>query len=258
MSDNKELNRSHSLEEKLSQWFYNNRLLMIVAPVIIIVAALAYGGITYFKTESEKKAQADLFRVKSAIEKKMEAIAKDEEKNRTEFEEKNKKTKLKYVAAEKTPAALDEKLKIEIADLSRIVEQYKGSNASPMAAIDLANIATEYKNWEMAENSLKKVINDLSKNSLYFPLVYGQLAFVLSENNKCKEALPYYDTILANKTHSSFHAQALLRKGVCHYQLSEWDPAEKAFNEIEKNHSQTSSVYSAKNFKRLIALKKGK
>lgn len=238
----------------------------VVAFSVIFGGYLAY---SYYAKSQEQTAQEQLFAIQKKVEEKNEQLAKEEEKKeeakgakkdekKDQMAEALKKAADKAkIEEEKTPQLLQTRFADVIQDYENFISQNMGKKAAYMAAVQVAGLALEYKDLDVAEKVLTSATQNMSRTDLFAGLVRSQLGTVLLDKKKYAEAKEQFQKVIDSKELTSFHPQALLRLGVCYYSSGEFDQAESTWNLLEKDHPLTQAAEQAKGFKKLLTLKKG-
>ena len=226
-----------------------------------------YGGYvaySFVKSNQEKKAQEQLFTLQKELNQKQEELLKANQADQNEDKIGDKKNDKKNKDKSKeSPAVVKnpETFKTHFSSLSdqftQFIKQQSGHKAALIAAVDIAGLAYEYKNFELSVEVLNSVVNTLSDKDVFSGLIRTQLGSSLMELKKYPEAKAQFQKIIDAEGLKSFHPQALLLNGVCALETGDFDGAQFSFSRLEQDFPLTGAANSAKDFKKLIALKKG-
>ena len=230
-----------------------------VAALAVVLSA-AYFAYSAYAKSVEKKAQEQLFAIQKKLADKKESLLAEEKKSSDKKgapDKKGAKNPTPQKSVEKTPDLFSKNFGEIVDDYRKFINAQSGHKASYMAAIEIAGLASEYKDYPKAEEVLLSVSHKPAKKDIFFGMLRSQLGSVLMDLGKYKEAKEQFLAVTENKDQEIFHAQALLRLGVCYLLDKEYDLAQKAFVRIEKDHAATGAAMEAANYKKLIALRKG-
>lgn len=252
-----------------------NTIAIIWKPTVALLVAgtLIAGGFMVFlsfKKHNEKQNQEALFVIQKKLNDKKEEIEKSlsaaNAKESSKADEKvDAKAKIKKaptkVAVQKEKILTQSELKSQfseiIAEYTSFIQSHTGSKASYIASIELAGIASEYKDFELARNTLMIAINSANKNELFYGLMHMQLGSVLMDLNLPKEAEAQLILVTENKDQVVFHPQALLRLAGIYIELKEYNQSQKILNRLEKEFPRTSAYEESKGYKKIISLHQG-
>jgi predicted negative regulator of RcsB-dependent stress response len=224
------------------------------------VAGGVYLAYAQYQSAQEKNAQEEYFAIQKRIETITEANAKAEEELRAKDGDAKKDTKKveKTAAAKTATAKTPEELKKQYGEVittaESFIQNHAQRKASVMAALQVAGLATTYSDLELAQKTLATVVSWPDKKELFYGLVRSQLGSVLLDLKQTAEAARYFQEIVDNKAQTYFHPHALLR--VAQMELGDFEKAEATFTRVETDHPTTQAANQAKNFKRLLAIKK--
>lgn len=207
----------------------------------IVAALIGYGAYllyAQFEMSKEETAQEAYFALQKKIEDKSRAIASDK-------------------AAVKNSETLQKNFSDVLNEGEAFVQSYAGRKASYMAAIQLAGLLVEYKDYARAEKLLTSAAASLNENDFFSGLLRTQLGSILLETKKYDAAVEQFQKIVSAKKLASFHPHALLRLGTTYLEAGSFDKAEATFVRVEQDHPQTSAAQDAKSFRRLVKIKRG-
>ena len=231
-----------TFEYKLIDFFTNQWQTLAT---LVILAIVISGGIVsyrYFERSKEKQAQEQLYVLQKALKDKTKEIDQ---------------TAAKVPAQTKTPETLVKNYGDILPKFTTFIGDHEGRKAAYMAAIQVASLAVDYKDFARAENILKMVINMPSRHDVFWDLVNGQYTGVLIQEGKCEQAIPILKEIANSKPHAFFQAHALLRLGACYIKTKSYNKAEDAFVRIQTDFPQSEAALEARDLKRLILIRRG-
>jgi predicted negative regulator of RcsB-dependent stress response len=227
----------------------------------IAIFALVVGGIFLMGHESEKKElalQTDYYRIEKSYLKKMEEAEKAkneklEKEMKPEAEAfdksgKDKKSKEKAALAEakkdaETSENKVEKYKDEIAEFRTLMDKAPESKAGAMAALTVANLYFEMKNWEDGYKVLDQVFQKQKKNNLMKGLLTHSLGVAQANMGKCDVAVQTWGILLKDKAYDFMADELKLKTAICQEQLGQSQQAEELLNAIKaKTDSPQSKI----------------
>jgi predicted negative regulator of RcsB-dependent stress response len=238
----------------------------IIGSVIAIAAVGAMiVGLQQYKSHAEKSAQDEMVLVVSSLDKKLDELSKAENAEREAWEKKNSpkagkgnRPSAQFVAKEKTPAILNEKLGTEIQNVIAKIKLNPDSNASVMAAMKVSSVQMDYKDAAAAKTLLQSVGQGLDKKDLFFGLLNTQLATIEMDLKEFTQAATRLDSIVSEASLKPFHSQALFRSALCYLESGDFEKAENKFRKLEADFATSHGGFMAKSYRRLVALKKAK
>jgi predicted negative regulator of RcsB-dependent stress response len=232
---------------------------------ILVVSVVVYGGYLSFNAvqeHREKSAQEELFTIQKQVDKKTEELLKalepkEESKAKDAKVAKKDKPAEKPKELEKTPETLVKNYGDQIAAYEKFIADHANHKAAYMAAVKLAGLAADYKDSARAQKVLAGVVDQPSHNDIFYGLLRAQLSSVLMDLNQHKEAIKILNEIVDNKEFTYFHPQALIRLGACYLETGDFEKAQATFSRVEADYPQTQAAGEARNFKKLVSMKKG-
>jgi len=252
-----------STEGVVARWISQHGQNVLYGIGALIVAGGAYLAYAQYESAQEKNAQEEFFTIQKRIETITEANAKAEEELLAQDNDKKadkKSMKPSAAAAKTTVVKSPEELKKQYGEVLTTAESFIQNNtqrtASVMAALQVAGLAATYNDLELAQKTLAAVVSWPGKKELFYGLVRSQLGSVLLDLKQTAEAARYFQEIVDNKEQTYFHPHALLRLGVAQMELGDLEKADATFTRVETDHPTTQAANQAKNFKRLLAMKK--
>lgn len=209
-------------------------ILSLAAAVIIFVGALAY--MSMHSVKKEKVAQESYF----AVEKKLNDI---------------RNAQMNPAAG----AAASADFTAVKAEFESIMADYPGTVAAQMAALHLANLLVQEKNFDLALAHLQKVEN--TDKGLVNTLVQQQIGQLQADKNQCKEAIETWEKILKRKEAEFLHGELKLQQALCYTELNDLQKAEEiltnlANQTVNPDMASSSVAKEAEKYLRLIQFKK--
>lgn len=224
------------------QW----KLIVGVFAGLVLVGAL-WALIANMSIKKEKLAQEDYFKVEKKL---LELKAKQ-----TPLENPLEKKDIKKDSKKDEVVDFSQSKK----DLEKLISEHKGSVASQMAALHLANLLVAEKNQEGALAALKNVEN--KNKGLVNTLVQKQIGQLLADQSKCQEALNIWQKILDRKEAGFLHSETKIQQALCYVKMNDLKRAEEiltnlANQSLNPDIGDNSSSKEAEKYLRLIQFKK--
>lgn len=132
------------------------------------------------------------------------------------------------------------------------------SQGAQMAALNLAEMYTSYKDLASAWNSLDSVSAGLNNSDSISALVYLKMGGVLADQNNCEKAIATWEKVTTQKSFAFAHDEAKLRMGICFETMNQLDKAEALYTEVSTKQEQTSDFGAARDAEKYLNLLKAK
>ncbi|MGZ3691345.1 MAG: tetratricopeptide repeat protein [Pseudobdellovibrio sp.] len=144
-------------------------------------------------------------------------------------------------------------------DFEKVINDFPGSVASQMAALHVAGMNTEEKNYDQALAVLQKVEN--KDTGLVNTLVQQQIGQLLADKDKCAEAITVWQKILDRKEAAFLHDDVKLQQALCYSKTNDTKKAEEILTNLANktaNPDMAASTASkeAEKYLRLMQFKK--
>lgn len=171
-----------------------------------------------------------------------------------------KEEKFKLSQAEKDPKATKVSLTVDVSQLKNQLEMFISENpatvASQMAGLELSQILVEENKITEGLAVLQKVETKTTKISNF--VVKAKIAQLLSDLDKCSEAISTYSQIIENKSAKYLHTEALLNQALCYKKLNNVQKAEEVLNQVKniKSDNPADTSREAERILRLIQFNK--
>lgn len=235
----------------------------IVGSIVAILVIVF--GIYLMNNASEKKEmalQGDYYRIEKSYLKKLEEAQKTKtEKLEKEAAADNKADAKKsddkkpVATADEDQTKPSEKYKDDIADFAGLIAKVPNSKAAAMAALTVANIYFESKNWEEGQKVLEQVYQHQKKNNLIKGLLTHSLGVAQANLGKCEVAIQTWASLLKDKNYEFMADELKLKTAICQQQLGQAQQAEEILNGLKaKTDSPQSRV--AEKYLRFFKYKK--
>ena len=214
------------LSDRVSDWISKNRSMFLAVVGALVLGTASYTGYDIFTSHRETKAQEALY----------EARKKYDPSISNMFDKKEPAVE---------PKLTDDSVKA----FSAVIDDYKGTQASMLAAIELSQAYLEEQKAEPALQLFERIKG--STDSLVGSLAVLQNAKVLEANGKCSEAVGVLEKLWNSKSIlKSIQTEARLRAGVCYEQLSQLDKAKEMFTTASQDKGAAADT--AKKYLRLL------
>lgn len=196
----------------------------------------------------------------------MRATQKEKAAQERYFTVEKKLNDLKNKKPEAPNTEKKEKLKTEVVDYTQIKKEletvttdFPGSIASQMAALHLADILVDEKNFDAALSMLQKVEN--KDRGLVNTLIQQQIGQLLADKQKCPEAIVIWQKIIDRREAGFIHNETRLQQALCYTKMNDFKKAEEiltnlANQAVNPEMSNSASAKEAEKYLRLIQFKK--
>ncbi|MES3037478.1 MAG: tetratricopeptide repeat protein [Bdellovibrionota bacterium] len=234
------------------EWSGKNARWVVASIVVFIILGSAFSLYGYYDQNKETKLQEGYYKTERAYsEKKRELAAKGP-------------ATLKAADLEKNLGTLP-------ADFETVLSKNPSSQAGRMAALNLVEIYSEYGMPEKALAVYDRV-GKIQPNDLTQGLLIFQKANVLSNVDKCADAVKYWDDLIKADKVAFFKREAQLRKALCLEKTGDVANAEQIYTELAQlkradgKESQAGAqdlqddsqvATEAQKYLRLLKMKKG-
>ncbi len=144
-------------------------------------------------------------------------------------------------------------------DLEKVTADNPGSIAAQMAALHLAGLLVEEKNFDVALAALQKVEN--KDKGLVNTLVQQQIGQLLADKDKCQDAISIWQKIIDRKQASFIHNETKIQQALCYSRLNDLKKAEEiltnlANQTVNPDLGNSSTSKEAEKYLRLLKFKK--
>lgn len=248
--DKKELKRPDAFQAELQKGFQwttqHSKLVMLVIGAFLLVGG-GFAAKNYVNEKNEEKIQSKYFVAERAFLEKRAGYQSAIDALNTKPATPNP------VAPVKASGDYEKDYAAVAGPLEQIITEAPHSKAAKMAALNLAQVQTEYKKFDAAKKALTTV-NDNSKD-LLGAMVQMEMGTLLANENDCAGALSQWEKVISNKRADYLHASVQLKMGLCYESMNEVAKAEEFYAKAAS--AKDSSVgKSADKYLRLLMAKK--
>lgn len=134
--------------------------------------------------------------------------------------------------------------------LQSFIDENKGRRAGFMAALALADVQSDYKQWESAEKTMTQALSYIRKDDLFYAVGFMKLGLIQSQVS-CDQAVVSWRRITDNSPFTEFHAESWLEQGYCLEKLKNLDEARSVYRKVVEKHAGTAAAQRAQ---KLLAL----
>ena len=260
--------------EVARQIFYNiiqNQKMVLGIFAILLVLGGSFVAWDQFSTKKDLEIQTEYYSVEKAYLKKKEAfdkaeadkkdLAKKETGAITDKDEKKSDTISALASGD-----LTKDFGPEVEGWNKIINNFPGSKAAAMSALELSQLYVKYNKEEDAVQLLSKVKGQMNSDLLLGAMVFHSYANFLSKKGQCQDALPIWENLEKKKKFGFLVEQAKMGRALCLESLGQVEKAEGLLKDLvagsaEKSKQGTpkpkSSVQrSAEKILRYLQLKK--
>lgn len=144
------------------------------------------------------------------------------------------------------------------AQMEAFIKESPKSHAAQMAALNLANLYSDYGKLAESQNLLQLVEPGLSSSDQISGLVYLKLGGLLADQKNCEKAIEYWSKITGKSDMAFAHDEAKLRMGICYESMNQLDKAEQLYTEVSTKQEQTSDFGASRDAEKYLKLMKAK
>lgn|GEM_PF-2021167 len=228
--------------QKGFKWTTEHTRLMLIAALAFVVIAGGWAIKSYTDKQKELEAQSAYFPLEKALlEKRSQFMAADEPNP-------NKKTPTPE--AVKASGDFTKDYGSEASALNTFIDKYPSSEAAQMAALNLASVQNEYKQFDAAEKVLEKVKSNSS--TFISGLVMSELGNTKANLNNCQNAIETWNTVLTNKKAAFLQGSVKLKQALCYEALKNPEKAKSLYAEIKATDKDGTLGKTADKYKRLL------
>lgn len=226
-------NSSASIADQVVDFIEKNKYLIL--GVLALIAVIGIGTNIYKNQmiQAQKDAYVEAYNISKSIEEKQKDLKPDEK-----------------VDFNKTFAD------VESRSLA-FISANKDKNAAVFTALALSDLYLKYDKTEKAKSMLEGLAKSLKPNEIYYGLVQMNYASVLMAAKDFNGALAPLEAVIAMKTQKHLHPTALVKLGVCHFELKNTDEAKRSFTRVTDEYAESSASSKAKSFLRWLTINKG-
>lgn len=230
---------------QLLQWIEKNRALVVAVFVGAGVVAAAFAGYNWFSQEQELKAQEAFYQAELSLKKVLDAKQETSEKDKKDSSEE----KL-------SDAEFSKKFEVAIRQFEGVIKDHAGQRAAVLAGFSLAELYKDHQKYENAIAAVDSISKGLSADQELYGLAHFMKGTLQYKNENCQAAIQSWQLVAGSPAADFIHPEALLRQGLCHEKLKQWDEALKSYSRVSEEFKDTDSARRARSFLRLLKLKR--
>ena len=205
------------------QHFYEHRTPLVIAFALFLIGGGGLSFYQYYQGQTEMKAQSQLYQTVA----KWNALTVSSDDPQ---------------AVATQPGILMQKDYEELAyGYQRVMDEYKGSKGAVLAALHLSHLQITQGRLKEALESMQQVEPVLNTEGLIDGMAQMVLAHLYESNQQCEKAVRIWDQVIDASHLSFFHAEALLKQGLCFEGTQQTDKAFKNYQKLVDDHTQSPS-----------------
>ncbi len=239
-----ELRRPDQLTAAAQRFF--SRLLKnqkLVLGVLGAVLALGLAFVGWEKTSLDKELalQEQYYSIEKTYLKKKEGFDKAEadKKDQAAKKDDNKDEVKSEPVGEVASGELSKDYGIEVEGWTKLIESRPSSKAAAMASLELSQLYLKYKKDTEAMQILEKVKNQQNSDSLLGALVFHAYANLLSNKDRCQDAIGIWENLEKKKKMVFLVEQAQMGKALCLETLGQIEKAELVLKDLAAGKTAT-------------------
>jgi predicted negative regulator of RcsB-dependent stress response len=145
------------------------------------------------------------------------------------------------------------------AAFEKVITDHPQSIAAQMAALHIASLLVEEKNFDAALATLQKV--ESKDKGLVNTLVQQQIGQLLADKEKCTEAITVWQKIIDRKEAAFLHNETKIQQALCYTKINDLKKAEEILTNLANQNANqdmgnSSASKEAEKYLRLIQFKK--
>lgn len=134
----------------------------------------------------------------------------------------------------------------------RVIEEHKGTKGAILAALHLSHLQITQERLKEALASMQQVESVLNTEGLIDGMAWMALAHLYEGNDQCDRAVKIWDQVMTSPRLSFFHADALLKQGLCFEEMQNTNKAIENYQKLVDDHTQSPPGQMAQRLLHLI------
>ena len=243
-----------AIEEGLQRFFgtvetYAQPLVSAVAVVLIV--GIGFIGFDAYKGKQEDKAANALYSVEADYLKTKDAFEKGK------FKDPTASAADKAADAKEAKTATGDLTKDYgniIPGLESVAKEYPKTSAGAQASLDLADIYTDYAQWDKAIAAAIVPTENLGADQLLYAIGQLSLGNAYAGKGDCQSAVGAYSKVFT-LSKNFLKPDAYLKAGVCYDKLGQNDKASEMYKKASED-AQSGTAQTARGLLRALEMKK--
>ena len=256
--DKKELKKPDSFQElflQIGEQITENAPYFVALGVVALLVSASFIGWNWYHDSHEMRAQQALFPVEKAYMAKEDGFKRAESQPPPHKANSKEKSKVESPNLPMATGNLDQDYGSEVSGFKAVIAQYPKTRAAVLAALDLAEIYTQYHQPATALQELDLVKGNLGAKDLLRGILLMKTANIQSVKGDCESAVKTWDQVLDQSSFAFFHPDASLRSAVCFEQLNNIARARELYQKTRQQYPDTPAAQSAQKFLQLMEMK---
>lgn len=240
-------------------WTTSHSKVVLSAILVFVVFGAGASIYSYFNTKKETSLQEKYYLIEKEYTEKKRGFEEVTRAETMAAQSKDKKNLPAIDLSKKASGDLQKDLGGVVTGFKALVSEAPKTVAAQMAALNLAEIFSNYKLSEDAIASLTQVEKSLSGKDAMSALILQKLGNLYADKGDCKTALEKWESIVSHKALTFAHDEAKLGMGLCYESLNDLAKAEQMYGEVSaKKDAETSNFAAAKDAERYLRILKAK
>lgn len=231
--------------------FLEKHLKKIVILIVLLTSGFLIKEWNQKNKEKEARKDAQIFYI---IKKK---IQDTEAFLLSEVSQKNKKLKKKKHTFKKNKENLKKHFVSLVLEYKKLLQNNQKTAVFFGASLSLASFLSSYKDFHSSIEVLLPASKKVSKNSLFYPLIFQTLGINYLDIGDYKKAVGAFVNITDQKKDFKFmQPSSLLNLSLAYFKLKNWTSLKKSIARLESKYPKSSETSTAQAMKRYLILNK--
>ena len=136
-----------------------------------------------------------------------------------------------------------------------IIRNHKGTKGAILAALNLAHLHITQGDLKAALSSIQQVQSTLNSKSFIDGMALMSLAHLYEASQQCQKATQVWSRVINSPQLSFFHADALLKQGLCFEGMKAMDQAYENYQKLKMDYGQSPPGQMAQRLLHLMTRK---
>jgi predicted negative regulator of RcsB-dependent stress response len=222
--------------QRLGDWSYEKRGVIIGIIAVIVLAAVVWAGIGTYQTQKEDKAQEALYEATKKLNVAQESFTPTEEQAMPGEPAKAKKAP----TATKT-GDVNVDFKEAVPALKDVIKHDGDTQAAVIAGLELAKLDHEYKNYD-EEISVLNISAEKADHPVTKALAITNLGSAYEAKGDCNGAITQWQKIQSNAAMSPFLGDSLIKTALCYEKLNQNDKALATYQRFDDAEKEMKKI----------------
>ncbi|MGE0528394.1 MAG: tetratricopeptide repeat protein [Bdellovibrionales bacterium] len=241
-----------STSDKVFVWLHRFRKWILGAVILGIVGSVGWLGYAHLQAQRELAAANAIYPAEAELKK---AETKARESRVAQEQEKLGDKKLKAVKKNPEPETVPDYTSL-VEKVKSASKEHAGTKAALVSSLNLSSFLLQEKKYPEALEVLNIPTYTPPTSNILGGFWLMHRGVVLLENQKAQEAIEAYLKVLNAPDLKPFHSEAMLKLGVAYELKGDAEKAREAYERLAREFPETEASGQARQFLRLLDLKK--